>query len=132
MNCFREEDYKIGNQHEILMLPKLQEYFDDDTLRLTPKCHTFDYIGKNKFIEIKKRNFNSDKYKDTMIGINKIEYCKGKEAECYFVFSFTDGDYIYRYNETDQLNYRSGGRRDRGYNEYKNYCYIPVNLLKKF
>jgi hypothetical protein len=63
------------------MLPKLQEYFNDDTLCLTPKCHTFDYIGKNKFIEIKKRNFNSDKYKDTMIGVNKIEYCKGKEAE---------------------------------------------------
>ena len=114
------------------MLPKLQEYFNDATLQLTPKTHTFDYIGHNKFIEIKKRNFNSDKYPDTMIGLNKIEYCKGKEAECYFVFSFTDGDYIYRYNDTDKLNYRSGGRRDRGYNEYKDYCYIPINLLEKF
>jgi hypothetical protein len=41
-------------------------------------------------------------------------------------------NYIYRYNETDQLNYRSGGRRDRQCNEFKPYCYIPVNLLKKF
>ena len=132
MNCFREEDYQKGNQHEILMLPKLQEYFNDDTLRLTPKCHTFDYIGKNKFIEIKKRNFNSDKYKDTMIGINKIAYCTNKDINYYFCFSFNDGDYIWKYNNDDKLNYRTGGRKDRGYNEYKNYCYIPVNLLKKF
>ena len=110
---FREVDYETGNKHEILMLPKLQEYFNDATLQLTPKTHTFDYIGHNKFIEIKKRNFNSDKYKDTMIGINKIEYCKGNEAECYFVFSFTDGDYIYRYNETDQLNYHNDPLRYR-------------------
>ena len=128
---FREIDYETGNNHEIFMLPKLQEYFNDATLQLTPKTHTFDYIGLNKFIEIKKRNFNSDKYKDTMIGVNKIEYCKGKEAECYFVFSFTDGDYIYQYNDTDQLNYRISGRRDRGYNEFKPYAFIPVNLLKR-
>jgi len=129
---FREVDYKIGNQHELVMLPKLIEYFNDATLQCTPKTHIFDYIGENKFIEIKKRNFNSDKYPDTMIGINKIKYCEGKEADCYFVFSFTDGDYIWKYNNDDQLNYRTGGRKDRGYNEYKDYCYIPVNLLKKF
>jgi hypothetical protein len=129
---FRESDYNTGSIHEKVMLPKLIEYFNDATLQLTSKTCIFDFKGDNKFIELKKRTFNSDKYPDTMIGLNKIEYCKGKEAECYFVFSFTDGDYIYRYNDTDQLNYRSGGRRDRGYNEYKSYCYIPINLLKKF
>ena len=39
---FREVDYETGNKHEILMLPKLQEYFNDATLQLTPKTHTFD------------------------------------------------------------------------------------------
>jgi hypothetical protein len=77
---FREVDYETGNKHEILMLPKLQEYFNDATLQLTPKTCIFDYEGEKKFIELKKRTFNSDKYPDTMIGVNKIEYCKGKEA----------------------------------------------------
>ena len=129
---FRESDYQTGSQHEILMLPKLQEYFNDATLQLTSKTCIFDYEGEKKFIELKKRSFNSSKYVDTMIGINKIAYCTNKDIDYYFCFSFTDGDFIWMYNDDDQLNYRSGGRRDRGYNEYKDYCYIPVNLLKKF
>jgi hypothetical protein len=41
--------------------------------------------------------------------------------------------YLMKYDNNEyKLNYRSGGRRDRGYNEYKDYCYIPINLLKKF
>ena len=135
MNCFREEDYQKGNQHEILMLPKLQEYFNDDTLRLTPKCHTFDYIGKNKFIEIKKRNFNSDKYPDTMIGYNKIEFAqKNCNKNVIFCFSFTDGLYYYKFNKEDLVNNKlridNGGRCDRGFQEYKQYCYIPIKMLK--
>ena len=129
---FRESDYNTGSMHEKVMLPKLIEYFNDATLQLTHKTCIFDFKGDNKFIELKKRTFNSDKYPDTMIGINKIAYCKNKDTDYYFVFSFTDGDYIWKYNNEDKLNYRSGGRRDRGYNEYKDYCYIPINLLEKF
>lgn len=40
------------------------------------------------FVEIKQRNVNSSKYKDAMIGMNKTEYCKGKEADRNFVSSF--------------------------------------------
>ena len=58
---FRESDYQTGSQHEILMLPKLQEYFNDATLQLTSKTCIFDYEGENKFIELKKISLNSSK-----------------------------------------------------------------------
>jgi hypothetical protein len=120
-----------GHKHEILMLPLLQKFFNDPTIKQCPRNHTFDYIGENKFIELKQRKCEKDKYLDTMIGLNKIEYCHGKDADCYFVFSFTDGVYYWKYNNVDQLNYRCDGRRDHNCNEFKDYCYIPVNLLKK-
>ena len=120
-----------GYQYEKTMLNTLQEYFNDAFLQQTKRNHTFDFVGENKFIELKKRNCPSDKYDDTMIPLNKILYCKGKHEDYYFVFSFTDGVYYWKYNDEDQLNYRRGGRRDRRYNEFKDYCYIPINLLKK-
>ena len=125
------DDYSKGTTHEKEMLPILQEYFNDATLHLTSKTHIFDFKGENKLIELKKRNFNSDKYADTMIGINKIAYCTNKDIDYYFVFSFVDGNYIWKYNNEDKLNYRRGGRWDRGRNEIKDYCYIPISLLKK-
>ena len=125
------DDYSKGTLHEKEMLPILQEYFKDGLLRLTPPSSIFDYEGDYKFVELKKRNVESYKYPDTMIGLNKIKYCQDKPEDYYFVFSFLDGDYIWKYNNEAKLNYRSGGRRDRGRNEIKDYCYIPINLLKK-
>ena len=57
---FKESDYNIGSMHEKVMLPKLIEYFNDATLQLTSKTCIFDFKGDNKFIELKKRTFNSD------------------------------------------------------------------------
>ena len=124
-------DYSKGIQNEINCLPQLKLFFNDDTIELTKKGFIFDYSGENKFIEMKQRNLESSKYPDTMIGLNKIKYCEDKPEDYYFVFSFTDGLFYWKYNNEDKLNYRSGGRKDRGFNEYKDYCYIPINLLKR-
>ena len=131
MQCWYAEDNESGHKHEILMLSTLQEYFNDPTIKMTKRNFIFDYVGENKYIELKKRNLPSNKYDDTMIPLNKILYCKGKPEDYYFVFSFEDGNFIWKYNDEDQLNYRRGGRKDRRYNEFKDYCYIPINLLKK-
>jgi len=130
MRWFVDEN-DAGHKHEILMLPRLQKFFNDPTIKQCARNHIFDFKGENKLIELKQRNCASHKYVDTMIGINKIAYCTNKDIDYYFVFSFTDGIYYWKYNTEDQLNYRCGGRRDRNCNEFKDYCYIPINLLKK-
>ena len=132
MRKFHTESYNAGKLIEVKYLPCLQKAFNDETLTHTKKkCDIFDFVSVNKFIEIKKRNFDYSKYPDTMIGLNKINYAKeNPDKEFYFVFVFNDGLYYWKYNNEDKLNYRKGGRFDRGYNEIKDYCYIPINLLK--
>ena len=132
MRKFHTESYNAGKLIEVKYLPCLQKAFNDEALTHTKKkCDIFDFVSVNKFIEIKKRNFDYSKYPDTMIGLNKINYAKeNPDKEFYFVFVFNDGLYYWKYNDEDKLNYRKGGRYDRGYNEIKDYCYIPINLLK--
>jgi len=124
-------DYIVGRASEEKYLPCLQNAFNDETLSHTKcKSHIFDYIGNNKYIELKTRSFEHTKYPDTMIGLNKIKYAQANpDKEFYFVFAFTDGLYYYKYNPDDILNYRKGGRVDRGYKEIKEYAYIPIYLL---
>jgi len=130
MRTFKS-DYIVGRASEEKYLPCLQRAFKDETLSYT-KCKTdiFDYIGNNKYIELKTRSFENTKYPDTMIGLNKIKYAQDNpDKEFYFVFAFTNGVYYWKYNADDKLNYRKGGRVDRGYKEIKEYAYIPIFLL---
>ena len=131
MRTFKS-DYIVGRASEEKYLSCLQNAFKDETLSYT-KCKTdiFDYIGDNKYVELKTRTFENTKYPDTMIGLNKIKYAQdNSDKEFYFVFAFTNGLYYWKYNADDKLNYRKGGRVDRGYKEIKEYVYIPINLLK--
>ena len=92
-------DYIVGRASEEKYLPCLQNAFNDETLSHT-KCKSdiFDYIGNNKYIELKTRSFEHTKYPDTMIGLNKIKYAQANpDKEFYFVFAFTDGLYYYKY-----------------------------------
>jgi hypothetical protein len=125
-------DYIVGRQNEITHISNLQKFFNDPNLKHTEhKTDIFDFYSENKFVELKSRNFEHSKFQDTMIGINKINYAKlNPNKEFYFVFSFTNGLYYWKYNDEDELNYRKGGRYDRGYNEIKDYAFIPIKLLK--
>ena len=60
-------DLNFGLQKEIELLPTLKNYFKDESLLQTPKNNVFDYVGNNKFIELKSRNNNYNKYPTTMI-----------------------------------------------------------------
>ena len=105
-------DYLVGRNSEEKYLPSLQKAFNDNTLTHTKlKTDIFDYVGDNKYIELKTRSFENTKYPDTMIGLNKIQYAKqNPDKEYYFVFAFTNGLYYWKYNDDDELNYRKGGR----------------------
>ena len=88
-------DYIVGRSKEILYLPHLQNHFKDDTLTHTKsKTDIFDYIGHNKYIEMKTRNFEHSKYEDTMIGVNKIKYAETNLDKDFFSFLFLQMVYI--------------------------------------
>lgn len=127
-----EEDIKYGllKEEEIKII--LQKHFDIKKLKKISIFHPFDFINDNTYFEIKSRRFNHNRYKTTMVGYNKIDFAnKNKDYDFYFVFVFEDGIYYYKYNPNDKFDTAIGGRRDRGYNEIKFYCYIPIKNLTK-
>ena len=126
-----EEDYNKGKITEDEHFEFLKEYFNEPKLKQNKRYSTFDFNSDNITIELKKRNFDSTKYKDLMIGLNKIEKAQKANKDMYFVMILDDGIFSYKYSIDDTLNYRSGGRKDRGYNEFKKYCYIPMELFIK-
>ena len=129
---FFEDAYNKGKEHEDEHFMFLQEWSNEPTLKQTKKIFsTFDYNSDNIIIELKKRNFDFGKYEDYMIGLNKINRAQKAKKEIYFIMLFDNGMYSYKYSTNDTLNYRSGGRRDRGYNEFKKYAYIPKELFIK-
>ena len=87
--------------------------------------------GNNKFIELKSRNNEKNKYLTTMVGYNKIMKASELEEDVYFFFSFTDGIYYWKYDRNIDLEIKKGGRYDRGCSEINDYAFIPVNILQK-
>ena len=134
MDINKLTDFEYGEYNEKFYLEFLKEKFDNSLIKTHDKYALFDYenFDKSLFIELKtRRKCSSYTYTDTMIGLNKIDYCKNnKNNTYYFVFKFNDGLYYYKFDERP-LNYRKGGRCDRNINEIKDYCYIPTNYLTK-
>ena len=55
---FNAKLFKIGTKQELLMLPTLKQFFNDDTLVQLPDGSHLDFVGKNQFIELKTRYIN--------------------------------------------------------------------------
>ena len=66
-------DKEYGAESERLCLPILKEKFDPFLIKNENRYAIFDYVGSSHFIELKTRRYNSDKYPDSMIGVNKIK-----------------------------------------------------------
>ena len=126
-----KDNYNKGKMTEDEHFEFLKEHFNEPNLKQNKRYSTFDFNSDNITIELKKRNFDSTKYKDLMIGLNKIEKAQKANKDIYFVMVLDDGIFSYKYNKDDPLNYRSGGRRDRGFNEFKKYAYIPIDYFRK-
>lgn len=127
-----QEDMKFGIEKEINQLDLIKSAIDINLKRSIKKNAIFDYYSDNTLVELKSRRNNHNTYPTTMVGYNKIEHAnKFPEKEAYFCFCFLDGLYCYKYNKDDKLEVRLGGRRDRGKDEIKEYCYIPISLLRK-
>ena len=81
-------------------------------------------------IELKTRNNTYNKYPSTMVGYNKIKIAEedNTDKKYKFLFLFKDGLYCWDF-EKDKYTIKTGGRRDRGLYEYKQYAYIPIEEL---
>ena len=117
------------------VLPILRSTFSPHIQKTEQTFHPFDfYLNDDKYFELKERFNNYSKYPTTMIGKNKIEIASSNpDKEYYFLFKFNDGLYYIKYDDDkfSQYEISTGGRKDRGYNEYKSYCYIPIcDLIK--
>ena len=126
-----DEIFGLSKEEENLAL--IRELFGP-TLQKTDKWFSFDFSSEDCFVELKSRRCTHDKYPDTMIGMNKLNYCQKTTKDVYFCFAFTDGLYYWKHNDDeyrDALEIRKGGRTDRGFDETKEYAYIKSSFLKK-
>ena len=131
-----DEDIKFGIDLEFEHYELLKNKFDKSLEKNSYKYALFDYIGDKCFIELKSRRNEHNKYKDTMIGCNKLLFARNCAKEVYFVFAFTDGLFYYKFSKEDYdtgvIRSAYGGRDDREVDEKKPYCYIPIKLLTRF
>ena len=129
-----KKDYNFGKLNEIKLLNTLQTFFNDSEIESLDNYNSFDFKGRNKFIELKSRNNTYDKYPTTMIGCNKLNDARNYDNlnfDVYFVFNFIDGIYYWKFTPENKLVKQKGGRVDRGKNEIKDYYYIPITNLSK-
>jgi hypothetical protein len=131
----KKEDLKFGLVSEEKELERLKKFFDKPQLKkVKEKYFVFDFACEDLYVELKSRRSTHDKYPDTMVGKNKIDYAKHTTRPVCFVFSFTDGLYYWKYNESDigeNVTFRKGGRFDRGRAEVSDYAYIKTSVLEK-
>ena len=123
-------DLNYGIQNEDVVINIIRSYFNEDIIKLD-KYNTFDFIGVNKFIELKTRRCHLNKYEKTMIGLNKIMKASTLTEDVYFFFSFDDYLCYWKYDKNIELEIKQSGRFDRGCAEVNDYAYIPINLLQK-
>ena len=126
-------DLDFGRNKEISEIVKIRKRFSQ-SLKPTNSFFVYDYVSKDCYVELKSRRNYLNTYSTTMVGKNKTDYAESSDRPVYFVFSFFDGLYYWKYNKEDLHNgnviFDIGGRCDRGKNEYKEYAYIKTNILQ--
>lgn len=129
-----DRDYNFGIQEEEKLIEVFRERFDK-CLCKTNSTAIIDFISPKTYLELKSRNCNHNKFNDIMIGENKIQFALKTKRDVIFAFNFLDGIYFYKFNKEDisnnKINFRLGGRTDRGRDEIKRYAYISRDLLEK-
>ena len=135
----------MGKYNEKMYFDIIKDHFGY-LIKSESDYDVIDFYGADFMVELKSRCCSSTDFKDTMFGYNKI--VRANETldhyrhhiphyKVYFAFAFTDGLFIWEYN---QKNYednggdsqiRIGGTANRGYKDYKDHYYIFVKNLTK-
>ena len=131
----RSIDIQFGAQAEIEIISDLRIIFNDETITKTPKIYdSFDFIGENKYIELKTRRCSSNTYTTSIIGMNKFNNIDITNYDYYLVFKFTNNIMYCRYEPNDfkEFEKKEITRRDRGCIERGLYYCVPISYLKEF
>jgi hypothetical protein len=125
-------DKQLGNKNEILMLPKLKCFFEDDSIKQLDEYNKNDFIGSNgTSYELKARRIRRNQFKTTFMPVNKVIADKMQ----YFVFRFTDGDSYIKFDPVKFSTYETqmltDGRAGKNGMQKLHY-HIPVADLTDF
>lgn len=125
-------DRSFGAECETSLLSSIKQKFGTDIIATTDKYCLYDYFNDTTLIELKSRRVSKNRFFQTMIGKNKIDFFLANQKRCICVFNYTDGAYYLEITPevAKQFVVRDYARRDRGPCEPKKYCYIPINLLQ--
>ena len=125
-NQIYQNDLEFGFKQEEILKPILEEYFGE--LNRLPRYNPFDYENDSYLIELKSRNINHNQYPTTMVNYSKILKTANLDKKRYIVFNYMDGVYIWKVCK-DEYTIGTGGRRDRGCNEYSTMAFIKKEHL---
>jgi len=125
------EDLEYGKLRERLVVAYLNEniYLEDNLKLYQNQKKQVDFRNAGIIGELKSRTNRHDSYETTFFGYNKIEYLKTLQDDdrtWKFYFLFTDGLYVWTYNE-DQYEIRDYEHRERGWIKQ---VYIPHKYLE--
>lgn len=127
-----EQDYKLGKEQEDVILPKVNDFFEDEVKQTTNIYSKYDYEGKDAIYEIKSRFNSYSKYPTTLIALDKVLNTKMKQI---FIFNFTDDIYYIEYDKKlfqrfPLKPFKRNQRQD--FNDIeKLYYHIDISYLKK-
>jgi hypothetical protein len=127
----RKLDIVFGSLQEKTLLPTINNFFGLD-LKPLRKYDVFDFEDADTLVELKSRRTPKAQFPTTIVGKNKLDYAEKSVKTVYFIFSFSDGLFYWKYDKSligDKVKFAKGGRYDRGRPEVKDYAFIPVDLL---
>lgn len=129
---YHKKDIILGLKGE-MKVKEFMENFLDIELEYTEHFHPYDLFCKeeNLYIEVKTRRCRHNKYKTLFFSKAKLDFInKNPSNEYIFIYNLIDGLYLWKFN-INELFLSMGGRTDRGCNEVKKLCNIPVKYLIK-
>jgi len=128
--CAFKRDYDFGREQEILLLPRLNDFFKDNIKPTDDKFHKYDFEGNKCVYELKSRTCKMEQYPTTLLPVDKVI----KTKKQIFLFNFTNGLFYIEYDEEvwKDIEIASFRRFRIGVNDLqKPYYHIPTTLLKK-
>ena len=118
------KDLEYGKLREKITVYFLNKniYADDRLVLYENQKKQVDFRNNEMIGELKSRTFQHDKYQTTFFG-----YKENDKRVWKFYFLFTDGLYVWTYNE-DQFEVRDYEHRERGFIKQ---VYIDIKYLEK-
>jgi hypothetical protein len=124
-----QDNLEFGEKMELEVLPILQKYFNDPTIKRNPnRKSVLDYLG-NRPREIKSRHVHTIQYSTTILPVNKVEMTQHLEKD--FIFLFTNALGFISYNHEKFSKYKTQmimGKHFDGDYEVLHYL-IPIKDL---